>query len=50
MTPFLERLHSTWVKWNDLIPPPAWQTPKESERTKPEYQSPLWPQEKEGVR
>lgn len=46
----VERLHFTWVKWNDQMPPPAWQTPKESEWTKPEYRPPLWPQEKEGVR
>jgi arylsulfatase A-like enzyme len=43
----VQRLNTAWLVWNAEMMPPAWKKPPESQWGLPEYQGPLWPQEKE---
>jgi arylsulfatase A-like enzyme len=42
----VQRLNTAWLSWNTEMPPPAWIKPPESQWGLPQYQGPLWPEEK----
>jgi len=42
----VQQLDAKWKTWNAEMKPPMWNTPPGDKWTKPEYQPPLWPQEK----
>ena len=42
----VKRLNAAWLSWNAEMAPPAWKKPPESQFGLPQYQGPLWPEEK----